>query len=252
LIDLHSHILPGVDDGARDLDESLGMAVAAVEDGITTIAATPHVRGDFPTTADVMVERVADLREAFAMNGISLQLLPGGELGLEAAAELPDDELRRFGLGGNPEILLIETPYASWPRAFTAAVERLLAFRFTPVIGHPERNPDVQADPRKLAKLVGQGALVQITAASLDGRLGRTARSTARRLIELELVHLVASDGHGPEIRQVGLSTAYAALDDEELGYWLTQSVPAAILAGRRLPPRPPVRRPRRRLRLRQ
>ena len=199
-----------------------------------------------------MLEGVADLREAFATNGISLQVLPGVSSGSSLPPSYRTTSCAGLGCGGNPEILLIETPYASWPRAFTVTVERLLAFRFTPVIGHPERNPDVQADPRTLAKLVARVLSSRSPRPRFDGRLGRTARATARRLIELELVHLIASDGHAPEIRQVGLSSAYAELGDEELGYWLTQSVPAAILAGRRLPPRPPVRRPRRRLRLRQ
>src|SRR5438309_5497768 len=102
MIDLHSHILPGLDDGARNLDDALGIARAAVADGTHTIAATPHVRDDYPTTPEQMETAVAQLRAALTREGIPLELLPGGELALEEL-DRPPDELRRFGLGGNPE-----------------------------------------------------------------------------------------------------------------------------------------------------
>jgi protein-tyrosine phosphatase len=252
LIDLHSHILPGLDDGARDLDESLAMVEASLADGVETIAATPHVRGDYPTRADDIHRLVAKLQAAVDSRRLSVQIVPGAEIAADFLGRIPTEELRRFALGGNPEFLLIETPYTAWSAAFVAAVRRVFASGFTPVIAHPERNPDVQASIEPVRTLVRAGALVQVTAASLDGRFGRATQATARRLLDAGVVHLLASDAHGPSARGAGLS---AARDEagEALGSWLTEDVPAAILARRPLPPRPePMPRRRFRLRLRR
>ena len=245
MIDLHSHILPGLDDGATDLADALEIARAAVADGITTIAATPHVREDYPTTTDAMESGVRQLRAALEREGIDLELLPGGEVSLEQLDRLSHDELRRFGLGGNPKYLLIETPYSDWPLPFGEIVLRLGSFGITPVIAHPERNSAIQADLAKVAGLVHAGALIQVTAASLDGRLGSRTRASARKLVDDGLVHMVGSDAHTAGIREVGLSGARKVIGDERLAHWLTEAVPAAIVRDEPLPPRPtPMRRP--------
>jgi protein-tyrosine phosphatase len=245
LIDLHSHILPGLDDGAEDLDDALEIARAAVTDGIVAIAATPHVRQDYPTTADAMERGVGKLRSALEREGIALELLPGGEISLEQLDRLSHDELRRFGLGGNPKYLLIETPYEGWPLAFGEIVSRLRSFGMTPVIAHPERNRAIQADLEKAARLVDAGALIQVTAASLDGRLGSRTRASARKLVDAGLAHMVGSDAHNAGVREVGLSGACKVIGDEQLAGWLTQGVPEAIVRDDPLPSRPsPRRRP--------
>jgi protein-tyrosine phosphatase len=243
MIDLHSHILPGLDDGPETLAGSLDLARAAVEDGIELIAATPHVRDDYPTTADEMETAVAALRRELATAEIALDVRPGGELALERL-DLPIEELRRFGLGGSRSHLLVETPYAGWPLDLAERLFQVQASGFTPVLAHPERNAEVQADPEgRLRPLVERGTLIQLTAASVDGRLGRRPRDAAARLLELELAHLLASDAHAPSIRAVGLSDAADAVGDENLARWLTSEVPAAILAGDELPDRPSKRR---------
>jgi protein-tyrosine phosphatase len=239
VIDLHSHILPGLDDGSRDLADALEIARAAVADGTTTLAATPHVREDYPTTSDAMENGVRQLREALERDRIELELLPGGEVSLEQLDRLSHDELRRFGLGGSQKYLLIETPYTSWPLPFGQIVPRLGTFGMTPVIAHPERNGAVQSDITKVAALVQAGALIQVTAASLDGRLGSRARTCARKLLDAELVHMLVSDAHTPGVREVGLSKAADVVGDPELARWLTESVPGAIVRGVDLPTRP-------------
>ena len=239
MIDLHSHILPGLDDGATDLSDALEIARGAVADGITAIAATPHVREDYPTTADAMESGVRQLRTALERDGIEIELLPGGEVSVEQLDRLSHDELRRFALGGNPNYLLVETPYWDWPLPFGEIVARVRSFGMNPVIAHPERNPAVQADLRKVATLVDAGGLIQVTAASLDGRLGSRTRASARKLVDAGLVHLVGSDAHAPGIREVGLSAARKAIGDEPLARWLTESVPEAIVRDDPLPPRP-------------
>jgi protein-tyrosine phosphatase len=237
MIDLHSHILRGIDDGARTLADSLDIARAAVADGITVIAGTPHVRDDWPTDPGVMEYRVAELNEELRRAGIPLDVRPGGEIAVEWLSRLPVDELRRFGLGGNPRYLLVETPYYGWPLALGDLLFSLRASGITPVLAHPERNAEVQAHPERLSQLVGGGVLVQVTAASLDGRIGRHPQECARRLLDADLVHLLASDAHHATIREVGLSSAARATGP--LAEWLTYDVPAAILSGAPLPPRP-------------
>jgi protein-tyrosine phosphatase len=239
VIDLHSHILPGLDDGARTLEDSLAMARACAEEGITAVAATPHVRDDYPTTPDAMEEGVDQLRQALASHEILVDVCSGGEIAIEWIDRLADSDLRRFGLGGNPAYLLVEFPYVGWPLALPQHVFDLASRGITPVIAHPERNGEVQASPERLESLVRGGALVQVTAASLDGRLGRQARTTGRRLVEVGLAHLISSDAHIPEIRGSGLAAAADATGDRTLAHWLTHDVPYAIVQRLPLPPRP-------------
>jgi protein-tyrosine phosphatase len=108
-----------------------------------------------------------------------------------------------------------------------------------PIIGHPERNREVQERPGLLAPLVAGGTLVQLTAASLDGRLGRASQRTALALLKDGAAHLIASDAHGAAVREAGLADAVAAVDDAPLARYLTEEVPAAIVAGDTLPMRP-------------
>src|SRR4029077_5861212 len=108
--------------GARRHEDALGIPRGAVADGITAIAATPHVREDYPTTSDAMEGGVRQLSVALERAGIDLQLLPGGEISLEQLARLSTDDARRFGLGGNPTYLLLETPYRDWPLPFNLIV----------------------------------------------------------------------------------------------------------------------------------
>jgi protein-tyrosine phosphatase len=131
------------------------------------------------------------------------------------------DELRRFGLGGNPHALLVEFPYHGWPLSLEWRVRELAGRGITAVLAHPERNADVQADPARLRPILAAGSLVQVTAAAVDGRAG------------------LASDAHTSDVRGIGMSEAARAVGDEALARWLTHDVPAAVLAGAPVPPRP-------------
>ena len=243
MIDLHSHILPGLDDGARTIEDSRALAERAAADGISAIAATPHVRADYPTTPAQMEAGVAALRADFAAHGIGVEVVHGGEIDLEALEDLGEDELRRFSLGQSGRYVLVETPYSGWPLDLEQRLFGLTVLGLVPVLAHPERNAEVQEAPARLGPLVEQGALVQITAASLDGRIGKRSKETAGKLIQEGLAHLVASDAHTPEIREAGLAAAVASLGDAGLAAYLTQEVPAAVLAGEPVPDRPPRKR---------
>jgi protein-tyrosine phosphatase len=243
MIDLHAHILPGVDDGPANLEEALAVLRASAEDGVEVIAATPHVRDDYPTTPEVLERGLAEVRRAVEREGIPIRVVGGGELALDRLPRLTRDELARFALGGGRH-LLVEAPYAGWPLDLAERLFQLQLQGFVPVLAHPERNLEVQSSPELLRQHVERGALVQVTSASLDGRLGRRAAAAARTLLARGLAHVLASDAHGAEIRAVGLSRAAAAVKDEQLARWLVHDVPTAILDGTEPPERPaPTRR---------
>jgi len=245
LIDVHTHILPGLDDGAATLEQAVEMARAAVGEGISTLVATPHVRDDYPTTAAAMEETVTELRVAVAADRVSLEILTGGEIALDRLESLADDELRRFTLGfGN--FVLLECPYLGWPLNLEHAVGDLRRRGYGVILAHPERNRD--ATLQRIARLVEDGVLVQVTSASLDGRLGRASRAAAVALVEDGLAHVVASDAHAPDLRALGMKAAVDAVGDDALAAWLTLGVPQAIVTGTDLPERPTARRRRRRL----
>ena len=137
MIDLHSHVLPGLDDGAADLEEALAICRAAAADGIELLAATPHVRHDHPTTPEQMEAALAAVQAAA---GGTVGLLPGGELDL-AELDRPVDELRRFALAGNPAFLLVETPYHGWPLDIATAVHPARRRRHHSGAGAPGAQP---------------------------------------------------------------------------------------------------------------
>jgi protein-tyrosine phosphatase len=239
MIDLHSHVLPGVDDGAVDLAGSLDILRAAAEDGIVKLAATPHVRDDYPTSAATMEQLVDEVSAAARGEGILVEVLRGGELDIAMIDALDDAELRRFGLGGNPRLLLVEFPYIGWPVDLRERVFHLAMRGYEVVLAHPERNANVQEQPERLRPLVEAGVWVQLTAASIDGRLGRRPEACAHALLDARLAHVIASDAHAPAIRAIGMTSAAEAVGDDALAGWLTNHVPAALLAGSAVPSRP-------------
>jgi len=239
MIDLHSHILPGLDDGSRTVEDARALARRAAEDGVTAIAATPHVRSDYPTRAEEMERGVSRLREDFLAEGIDVEVLPGGEVDLGMLASLDDDALRRFTLAQSGRYLLLEFPYTGWPAGLEETVYALGLRGLLPILAHPERNREVQANPARLTEAVRMGALVQLTAASLDGRIGRSSQAAGNKLLELGLAHVLASDAHTPDIREAGLAAAAEALEDDDLARFLTVDAPSAIVAGEAVPAPP-------------
>lgn len=248
MIDLHSHILPGLDDGSRTVEDARELARRAAADGVTAIAATPHVRADYPTRPEEMERGVLALRQDFVEQRIPVEVLHGGELDLVMLGSLDDDALRRFSLARSERYLLLEFPYSGWPSGLEETVAGLGRRGFVSILAHPERNREAQADPGRLAEAVRVGALVQLTAASVEGRIGRSSQRAAERLLDAGLAHVLASDAHTPEIREAGLAAAAEAVGDERLAAYLTVEVPGAIVAGEALPGPPPPR-PRRRRR---
>jgi protein-tyrosine phosphatase len=245
MIDLHTHVLPGVDDGPATISESLDILADSVASGVRAVAATPHVRDDYPTTAAVMERLVAELRHEAKAHEIALDIMTGGEIALDRLQVTATDELARFVLGGSSRYLLVEFPYYGWPPNLAVELSALRSAGFVAVLAHPERNAEVQAGPGRLEPLVHRGVLIQLTGASVSGTLGRRSQQTALRLLELELAHLVASDVHLRD-SGAGLAAAVEEISDEALARWLTMDVPRAIVHDDPIPARPSGRRTRR------
>jgi protein-tyrosine phosphatase len=243
VIDLHAHILPGLDDGPATPEAAVAMARAAAAAGTRAIATTCHINHGFGLgPADLGAARAA-LAERLAAEGVELELLAGGEIAPERLPDLDDEALRALALGGGPYVLL-ECPFSPVGAGMDMMVADLQRRGFGVVLAHPERSPSFQREPARLAALVERGALAQITTGSLAGTFGDTARRAAEDMLRRSLVHVLASDAHGAVHRPPDLRAAGDALDERQAA-WMTGAAPAAIIAGRPLPERPPPPRPR-------
>jgi protein-tyrosine phosphatase len=198
MIDLHCHILPGVDDGPATMQEAIELARGASADGITTVAATPHVDHAHPgVDARRVRAAVSVLQERLRIAGVDVVIATGGEVAFTRALELGDAELRALTLGG-AGWLLLECPLTSTGAPGFVGAARMLAQRGHRVLlAHPERSPVFLRSPELLDELVADGMLAQVTARALTGSFGRTVRDLAVELTRRGAAHVVASDGHG-------------------------------------------------------
>lgn len=254
MIDLHCHLIPGLDDGPANMDETLELARAAVAGGTRTIVATPHIDHRWGVQPAQIQPGVAAVREALDEAGIELDVLAGAEIALSRFVELRDEERNGLRLGNGP-YLLLESPHTEASGNFDTFVLRLRDQGEDILLAHPERCPLFLRRPERLERLVDAGVLCSITAASMSGRFGNTVRSLALDLLRRGMVHDVASDSHDAARRCPELGAAFVDAERELPGIgqhapWLTEEAPAAILAGEELPPRPPLPRTRLRHRL--
>lgn len=246
VIDLHCHLLPGIDDGPGTMDESVAMARAFVAAGTERVAVTPHVSWDHPhVTADAIAAGVEALRGALDDAGVPLDVVPGAEIALSRAGDLDAEALRSLALGDGPW-LLVEPPFSPSLAGIEAVIDALLLGGHRLLLAHPERSPSLAKDPERLRPYVDAGMLCQVTAGSLTGEFGRTVQRAARQMVDHGLAHVLASDAHDALRRPPGMAEAAAALGDPELAAWLTTRVPAAIVAGAPIPERPVRDAPRR------
>jgi protein-tyrosine phosphatase len=243
VIDLHAHILPGVDDGPRDTAGALEMARAAAAAGTRAVATTSHINLSFGLTAEDLAAARAVLQGELDAAGIEIELLSGGEIAPERLPDLDDDQLRGLSLGAGGTVLL-ECPFVPVGAAMEFMVRDLRNRGFGVLLGHPERSATFQREPAALQRLIDLGATGQVTSGSLAGGFGETARRAALRMLEAGQVHVIASDAHDrthrppdPRLADRALSGAYG--DVEEQLAWMTDTAPAALVAGEPLPPRP-------------
>jgi protein-tyrosine phosphatase len=232
MIDLHCHILPGLDDGALDIRDSIGMGRQAAIDGIELVCATPHIRHDHDVRIDEVAGRVDELNAHLRDEGVPVFVLLGGEVAETAVEGLSEEELARVALGDGSWILLEPAP-GPLGDSLARRVEHLAERGHRALIAHPERH--ISADMyERLAGLVGDGALVQATA---DFFLRERTAAGMRGLAEAGLIHVLSSDAHSSHGgRPVHLAEAFAQMAEVEALAphleWVRETAPRAIVGG--------------------
>jgi len=243
VVDLHHHLLPGLDDGAPDLATSIKMARMAADDGITHVVCTPHASSRYRFDPEVNQALLADVRQAVADAGIRLILGSGCDFHLSYdnvrdALENP----RRYTVNGG-EYLLIELPDYGLPPTLEETFYSLRVAGMTPILTHPERNPSLQQDDSRLKDWIRDGMLTQITAASITGLMGRKAQKVAERLLTDRWVHFISTDAHNISSRPPQMRVAedhIAARYGERYAQKLCTENPQAVFDNRHLPPQEP------------
>jgi protein-tyrosine phosphatase len=249
MIDLHCHILPGVDDGPATMPEALAMCRAAFDDGTRTIVATPHVSWNHThVDAELVARVVADVNRELLAQRIDIEIRPGAEVAMTRGGELDDTELRGLRLGGGP-YLLVECPFSPSATGFETILRQLLGRGHRIVLAHPERSPALRRDLKLVRELAGAGILCSVTAGSFTGHFGRTVRAISHTLLDEGLVHVISSDGHDIERRPPTIAGELAAdgFSDDQIDHF-ARAVPLAVLNGAPIPAAPPAP-PRRRRR---
>jgi protein-tyrosine phosphatase len=224
MIDIHCHILPGLDDGAKDMVEALQMADIAIHDGITALIATPHAYPDVYFAGSAEVEQAtAVLREQLKQRGLPLQIAVGRDAHLypELCRDLKEGRVQT--LNGSRYVLIEPSEYFIL-KDLQDQLFRLRQEGFIPVITHPERYQIFLQNPELADNLAGQGNLLQVTAGSLTSRFGHDSQAFCRRLAEKRLLHVVASDAHSPRHRVPTLQKAYRKLEE-----WIGPEDTAAV-----------------------
>jgi protein-tyrosine phosphatase len=244
VIDLHTHVLPGLDDGPATLEGSVAVAEHAALGGTRVLVATPHLRADHPAVRpDELGDRAAALDAHLRERGTPVRVLPGAEVDLQAGEGLDDAALAQATLGGRGSDLLLESPYGELPDRFEERVGALRARGPRIVLAHPERTPAFRDDPARLDRLIAAGVLLQVTSLAVGAR--GPSGALAARLLREGRVHALASDAHAIDQRPPDLAAmrrravaAFPGMEDEI--EWLVTAAPRAILDGVPLPERPP------------
>lgn len=236
MIDLHSHLLYSVDDGAETLDESLALARIAVADGIHIAALTPHIHpGRYANVRSGLLGKIAAFQAELLQHDIPLQVKLGGEvrLSMESLDLILEEEVPFLGTVDGYRIMLLELPHQMIPVGSQKFIEKLLQLKIRPLIAHPERNKAVIAHPERIHPFVDAGCWLQITAGAITGRFGEASRITAVSILEKDWAYVIASDAHNMAHRPPVLSEgrdAVAKLLGEDVAWSMVRERPARIL----------------------
>lgn len=215
MVDIHCHILPEIDDGAQNLEESIQMAKAAVQEGITKVVASPHhYTSRFHNPKEEIVPKVALLNKELQNRNIPLEILVGQEVRINGdwISEYENNQIATI----NDNIyVLIEFPANHVPRYAEQLFYGIQMTGLIPIIVHPERNSQIVEQPEKLYRLIEKGAISQITAASVAGYFGKSIQKFSLQLIEANLTHVVASDAHNTTNRSFKMIEAFDVIERE-------------------------------------
>ncbi len=241
MIDIHTHILPGVDDGLQHIGEALLMAEEAAAQGVAVVVATPHLywTGRQALSAKQIREGVEELNALVQAKGIPVEILPGCEIPLQEHLLERLERGEWMSLGGSGRTVLVEAPWEAWPSFGETALNHLLDAGWTVVLAHPERHTYFQRNQSLLEELVHRGVHLQVTTGSLiPGKASPAAARCAYELMERRLVSVVASDCHGVTYRRCDLGEAAELLRrtyGRHVAQMLTTGVPRALLRGERV-----------------
>jgi protein-tyrosine phosphatase len=236
VIDLHCHLLPGVDDGAKTIEDSVAMARMAVVAGTRTIVATPHMlHPQYHVPGPLAARKLEEVRAALAAANVPLEVVLAGEIHWSPDVEKLLDSGELLPLCTKRRYILFELPYSHVPAGFREVCWKFHLAGIYPVLAHPERIVELQEHPDRIGPFHDAGILVQVTAMSLTGEFGRGPRKAALRWLEEGLVDVIASDGHSCRTRvpvldaaaKVARKTGGPTLED-----WVTREAPRRILAG--------------------
>jgi protein-tyrosine phosphatase len=239
MIDLHCHLLPGIDDGPETLDEAVCLAKQMAEGGVTHAVVTPHIHyGRWENTPEIIEKSLNELQKGVALEGIPLTLGYAAEvrIDVDVLAAVPQGKIPFLGEYQGKRVMLLELPHSNIPMGTEQIIQWLLKQSIVPMIAHPERNKDVMRRYEKLAPLVELGCLFQVTAGSLVGQFGDAAQEIAERMLNAGLVTILASDAHHIQRRPANLAEGYqaaASLVGEREAMSLVKDIPLAIASSR-------------------
>jgi protein-tyrosine phosphatase len=245
MIDTHIHIIPCVDDGAKDMDQALEMCRICVDEGITRIVASPHdLNGVFSNNRESILSRITELNEILRSEHIPLEVLPGADLAM--VPELPEkiDSNSIMSINDANKYILLEPPLYFIPNALLKQVFEIRRRGITPIITHPERNETIMNHKEILHDAIISGALVQITAGSITGRFGPAIKKQSIHLLEHKMAHIIASDAHNTVSRKPGLLKALkiaSSIVGETEADNMVNKTPLAVVSGNEIEVEDPV-----------
>lgn len=239
MIDLHCHVLPGVDDGPEYINESIEMCRIAALDGIKTIVATPHFNpGLYEPDYENVSEILHTLRKEIISAGLSLEILIGADVSL--FPELPDylKARKHLTINENGRYVLVEFPHLSAVPNYKKPLSSIMAQGIAPIITHPERNPFFMNHPERIYEIVSMGGIIQITAMSITGGFGIEVQEFSIFLLRHNMAHIIATDAHSSKFRQPLLSKAAdmaCEIVGEKEAWEMVTGRPAAVIEGKTL-----------------
>ncbi|MEH6462725.1 MAG: CpsB/CapC family capsule biosynthesis tyrosine phosphatase [Shewanella psychromarinicola] len=235
MIDMHCHILPNIDDGAKSIDEAIGLVTLAVEQGISRMVATPHIHlGIYDNNLQSINAAYGVLCDALALTNLEIQVRAAAEVRIspEIMLFIEQQQLPFLGRYQQKDVLLLELPSSHIPPGTDKLISWLLAKNVLPMIAHPERNRELQTHPERITPFVQAGCLFQLTAASLLGDMGPAPQQLSEYFMQQRIYSIVASDCHSLKRRPPKLALAHdviSALVDEDYAYSMTTLIPHSI-----------------------